>query len=274
VRGASHERDGRPNQDAVCVTDADDRRATVIAVSDGHGGARYVRSELGSAVAVDVGTTLTESWWAEHGRLLGPSDLPSAIREDLLPAIVGAWRQRCLEHAAAQPFSEKETATALGVDLEREPILSYGATLLLAVLTGDLVVLVQLGDGDVVVASPSGAARQPVPGDDRLVGGQTTSLCLPEAVADFRVTVLGDEEVGDLVLLATDGYGNSFAEPSWSAAVLADLRRQLADRGDEAVAADLPGWLAESAEAGGDDVTVAIAWRRNMWLDGPSPGHT
>ena len=49
------------------------------------------------------------------------------------------------------------------------------------------------------------------PGDDRLVAGETTSLCLATAADDFRHAFLPASAEPDLVLLATDGYGNSFA---------------------------------------------------------------
>ncbi|HEY4609378.1 MAG TPA: protein phosphatase 2C domain-containing protein, partial [Ilumatobacteraceae bacterium] len=49
VRGASHERNGKPNQDAVRVVQAKGSTpGLVAAVCDGHGGDRYVRSDVGS----------------------------------------------------------------------------------------------------------------------------------------------------------------------------------------------------------------------------------
>ena len=55
-RGSSHTGDS-PNQDAVLsrtVVTSDGTSTTIAAVSDGHGGARYVRSDLGAATAVKV----------------------------------------------------------------------------------------------------------------------------------------------------------------------------------------------------------------------------
>ena len=49
VRGASHERDGKPNQDAVRVVQVVGKTAGLVAaVCDGHGGNRYVRSDVGA----------------------------------------------------------------------------------------------------------------------------------------------------------------------------------------------------------------------------------
>ncbi len=50
--GGSHRATGAPNQDAVATFETDD--GVCVAVADGHGGARYVRSAIGSELAVDV----------------------------------------------------------------------------------------------------------------------------------------------------------------------------------------------------------------------------
>jgi hypothetical protein len=95
-----------------------------------------------------------------------------------------------------------------------------------------------------------------------LVGGQTTSLCLPDAARDFRGAMVGVHDRPVFVLLASDGYGNSFAEPDWAIGVARDLIRAFDRDGVGVVARNLPAWLRESAQAGGDDVTVAALTRR------------
>ena len=54
VRGSAHQRSGLPNQDAVDFGSSpkSDAPMTVLAVSDGHGGGRHFRSQVGSALAV------------------------------------------------------------------------------------------------------------------------------------------------------------------------------------------------------------------------------
>src|SRR4051812_29506315 len=53
VRGASHVRSGQPNQDALNWRPAAGSGPPVAAaVSDGHGGAKYLRSHVGSRFAV------------------------------------------------------------------------------------------------------------------------------------------------------------------------------------------------------------------------------
>ena len=59
------------------------------------------------------------------------------------------------------------------------------------------------------------------------------------------------------MLLSSDGYGNAFAG-DWHDRVGADLRGQVRDHGLATLEAAMPSWLAESAQVGGDDVTVAL----------------
>src|SRR5436309_2091126 len=55
IRGASHFRSGLPNQDAIGWSpESGAARELVIAVSDGHGSAKYFRSGTGAALAVQA----------------------------------------------------------------------------------------------------------------------------------------------------------------------------------------------------------------------------
>jgi hypothetical protein len=144
------------------------------------------------------------------------------------------------------------------VVLDANPVLAYGSTLLVALFSAERVHMAQIGDGDVVVVSAAGEVSAPMPGDSRLVAGETTSLCTPSARADFRfcsVPVVANPAV---VLLATDGYGTAFADPNWRTAVGRDFLAAVTDVGWELLGEQLPAWLSDSARVGGDDVSVAV----------------
>jgi protein phosphatase 2C-like protein len=231
--------------------------AVVAAVADGHGGRRYIRSEIGSAFAVQLAVDVVAA-------SLGSGSHPpiDELLEQLVPEIVHLWRTAVERHVSDHPFTAAEVARA-GTVLEGQPLTPYGSTLVVAVLYGSEIGIAQLGDGDLLVRTLSGSVLLPVPTDDRLVAGETTSLCLPGAEADFRYAFLGSEAQAGLVVLATDGYGNSFASDSWRDEVGADLADLVvADGGWTNVEAKLPAWLAESAEVGGDDVTAVVLVRR------------
>ncbi|MDQ2677606.1 MAG: protein phosphatase 2C domain-containing protein [Actinomycetota bacterium] len=275
VRGSQHVRTGLVNQDAVQVVALDAGvPLSVAAVADGHGGVRYVRSDVGSKLAVSIACRLG----ADAGRSLGAAPTVAAaqahLRTQFVDALIEQWRAAVFDHVATHPFTADESVTA-GVELvDADPLIAYGCTLLVSVLAPEWVAFVQIGDGDVVTVDRDGRATAPVPGDARLVGGETTSLCLPTARTDARIAV--SVPPPEMVLLASDGYGNSFASPAWMQETGSGFAEILRTSGLDDIIDRLPGWLAESAEAGGDDVTVALmvhgATPARGFLDGRSAG--
>jgi serine/threonine protein phosphatase PrpC len=254
-RGSAHG-EGVPNQDAVRVERAASAGGDVwvVAVADGHGGARYVRSDVGARTAVDVAVR-------HVAEALSDRDDPATVLREVVPGIVEEWRTQVAGDARDRPFTEDERAR--GSDGSAT---AYGATLLVAVVGGHGVAVAQVGDGDALVRS-HGFATRPVPGDDRLVAGETTSLCLDSAAEDFRYAVVPDSAEPDLVLLSTDGYGNSFAQADWWHGLVDDVADFVVRSGFERVADELPGWLEESARVGGDDVSAVLLVRDSLSED-------
>jgi hypothetical protein len=271
ARGSRHDRSGAPNQDASwreVVRHADDD-LVLMAVADGHGGARYVRSDVGSCLAVEIACQVARDLVTVTGQPWSRRALERHSREQLAPAIVDRWRSACLADLADRPFTDQECSLTTE-SMDHEPLLAYGSTLLLAILTATSSVVLQLGDGDCLVADHEGRVTLPMDADDRLVGGETTSLCLPTALSDFRFAS-ADGMDWPIVLLATDGYGVAFADPAWRQLVMRDLARAFRDRGAGHIEAKLPGWLADSASVGGDDATVVVAFRTGGIAGGSAP---
>ncbi len=249
-RGSSHTGEA-PNQDAVLVELLDEEQGSwVVAVSDGHGGPRYVRSHVGARLAVRVARDS-----AAAGLAGAPDQPPEQVLRGRVPALVEAWRRAVSEHLAEHPLDDGERGRA--DDLADRPYDVYGATLLVALVTPAGVGIAQVGDGDALLRV-NGYATRPVPGDDRLVAGATTSLCLETAEQDFRFAAVPGTVDIDLVLLASDGYGNSFAATDWWRTLVDDLSWFVDRHGFDDLDRQLPSWLADSAEVGGDDVSVAV----------------
>src|ERR1051326_1371056 len=109
-----HDRRGRPNQDAVASARAnEDPLVVVAAVSDGHGGDRYVRSAVGARLAVDTACSIAVE------RIAAGTSITSLLKE-LPKAIVSRWRELIAEELASNPFTLQERKRA-GVDLDDEP---------------------------------------------------------------------------------------------------------------------------------------------------------
>lgn len=247
--GARHHRDERPNQDAhlTCVRNYG---ATVV-VADGHGHRAHPRSGVGSALAARHLSELLD------GALPGLTDVATAetsVRDQIGPALVAAWRSSVEAHAAAHPFSADAPRDA------EETWLRYGTTLVAMAANADVVVVVQLGDGDAVVVSDSGEVLRPLPEDELLDGVRTTSLCQPDPLASLRVVALPAARMR-LGYVCTDGFGKPQLDDSWWRQVGTELADRATEHGADWLAEKLPGWLTEPAEVGGDDTTMAVLLR-------------
>ncbi len=273
VRGASHLRTGTPNQDACGYWLAEEsRESAILAVSDGHGSLKHFRSQTGAQLAVSTAV-------AHFQALITPADeaadrlaVALADEEDLARRLVEDWRSACSRHLQDHPFSAEELqavengeGSATRLEVERQPILAYGATLLVVVSVGGSMVWLQLGDGDILIVQEGRLTARPFPQDERLVGNRTTSLCQPEAWKELRVRSLRFGEGRPppaLVLLSTDGYANSFRTDDDFLLIGRDYLDMIHEMGLETVRGQLPEILKEASEQGsGDDITLGLLAR-------------
>jgi Protein phosphatase 2C len=256
-RGATHQRSGLPNQDAIAVRQIQPD-GLVAAVADGHGHHRHFRSARGSELAVAIACQAAAELAARLDDFEAASQIESDVLSTFVPAITGPWRAAVREDLAEQPFTIAEEEARAFAD---DALIAYGTTLLLAITWRNWLVLTQIGDGDIVCILPDGRALLPVPGDPSLDGRQTTSLCAPRAELEFRAAVVNTAITPLLgVLLATDGYGNAQLAEPWPDAVGSDLAEQIGDREPEWLAEQLPLWASQCASTDGsaDDTTIAL----------------
>lgn len=269
VRGSSHVRSGLPNQDsAACsVVEGDGARSTtaVVAVSDGHGGARHFRSQVGSALAVNISINVVRQFLTQFDGSAGAASLTQAHIDALQQTLVADWTQAVLSDFASNPFTAEELdpLDAQGEEsrasVEESPVLAYGATLLIAAGTEQLLIFLQLGDGEILSVSADGVTTRPLPQDERLVGNQTTSLCQPDAWNDFRSAWVVAPNLPALVLLSTDGYMNSFRSDEDFLKIGADYLQILREQGIASLNEEMPAILEEATRQGsGDDITLAV----------------
>lgn len=142
--------------------------------------------------------------------------------------------------------------------LGRNAFVAYGATLLVACAMESEIFFLQLGDGDFLTLDGTGTVSGVFPPDGKHMGNATTSLCLPNALEEFRY-YRWRTGLPKIILGSTDGYGNSFRSEADFHKALRDYARLIKDHGWEAVAGKLPEWLKETSEHGsGDDISVAL----------------
>src|SRR4029077_7401270 len=192
----------------------------VVAVADGHGHRRHFRSARGSQLAVTVACEAARELAARLDGYQTAAPIESEALGTLVPAITGGWRGAVREGVAADQFTPREQASRGGDD----PRIAYGSPLLLAIAGRRWLVLVQIGDGDIMGIQPDGRPLLPVPRDPSLDGRLTTSLCGPRAEDEFRAAVVDTSTTPLIgVMLATDGYGNAQVADPWTDAVSTDL---------------------------------------------------
>lgn len=247
VRGPAHERAQKPNQDAALWLPRTGHGSRVVgAVADGHGAAPHFRSEFGSQLAVEAVTELI-AWDLDDGEI-------DDFDQSLAGEIVQAWRQRVDAHLAAMPYDPP-------AELGYTP---YGATLLAIGANETQMLVLQIGDGDLLIGFPDGRMERPLEDDQGLIGEQTYSLCMSDAAERFRLATFWkteDRPLPNFVSLSTDGVAKSFRDDGAFEGAIASLR-DLAFQDWERTLAALPEWLAKvTTQGSGDDSTMCLAIR-------------
>ena len=212
VRGAAHQRTGLPNQDAVRIARAVNGLPLIVALADGHGSAKSFRSQHGARSAVAVALKVCGPL-CQLGNL---SQIKRRAEEQLPLELVRYWRAQVDRSLQRQPFTPRELEpldAAARRQVEANPYLAYGSTLLAVIVAPGFILYLQLGDGDILAVSADGEVERPLPRDERLIANETTSLCADKAWRDVRVGFQALAGVPPaLILAATDGYANAYRD--------------------------------------------------------------
>ncbi len=235
------------NQDAVAY-DAFAGRV-VVAVADGHGSADSPYSHLGAQVAVSTVCRLIKDAVSECDR----ASLNLVHKRALmLPMqIVQAWRQEVAITARQEGLNTGDAHRLW---------LQFGCTLVAAALHPKWILLLQIGDGDILLVEDGGKVHRFGEISDS-IGDATDSLCEPNAESKVRWSLLSVNNPKPLVLLCTDGYSKSFASREDFYTAGRDWMHLVRKFEPEAILEKLDEWLDETSEQGsGDDVTLAVAY--------------
>ena len=288
--GASHLRDGKPLQDSAKVLLK--KGYAVFSVADGHGGERYFRSDVGSHLAVEIAERKLSEL---RQKIIEFHDDSNDIKWDATISsveqnIIATWKIVVQKHFAEHPLSdeEKQLCTSLKIPLEsfaanhenvENSVASahtertaenaierlYGTTLISCLyipslsLTktekSSLWIAIQIGDGTCLIKKADGEINCPVPEDERLGFGMTTSLCSENAAKDFRHKY-GFEKL-DFICACTDGVQDSFT-PDGLQHFVQDIHDNINTYGAEREQQELEDFFPRLSEQGsGDDVSFA-----------------
>jgi serine/threonine protein phosphatase PrpC len=274
ARGASHEKSGQANQDAVRSKNprpGDD--TLLLAIADGHGSMRSFRSERGSALAAECALRELATFVDRLGLDAPISRVRNQAKTRWPKALITAWKAAVRADVEKNPFTPLDFAAfpdnpprvKPGEDLPTAAYLAYGATLVALVITPRYILYSQLGDGDILSVGKDGHVQRPLPRRHEFMANQTVSLCSHRAHLEFQIRI--DALRGPapaLIMLSTDGYANCFGDDEGFFKVGSDFLRYLRAEGPSFVKDKLEDWLRQSSRDGsGDDITVGLAAHDN-----------
>lgn len=284
-QGESHKATNKVCQD-FSYSEVNDRLAIAI-VCDGHGGARYFRSDIGSQYATEItkecvttfienidkklfqGAAFTQVYALnteiQNDNFAKKTKVDVAMRQ-LFSSIIYRWQTRILEHAESHPLTEEERDSLNPryiADFEAKQSLekTYGTTLMCYVQTDDYWFAFHVGDGKCIAFNHAGQWSEPIPWDDRCFLNKTTSLCDTDALDEFRYCYQGDGEFPVLVFLGSDGIDDSFGETTNMVNFYAQVAKMLAKESPEESMSTIESTLPElSAKGSQDDMSIACVY--------------
>lgn len=298
-QGAGHKAAGnKPCQD-FCFAWAEGQNAIGI-VSDGHGGARYFRSETGSRLAAEVTRecvrdfirSIDDSLFRDEPLIqrkaltAGPRDPDrrDVLFRELFASIKRKWHEKIARDADENPLTDAERAKVRPEYIEafmsrdgsgRRTGLdeTYGCTLICFARTASWWFAFHIGDGKCIAFSPDGKWSEPVPWDDEgCFLNSTTSLCNEGAEDEFRYCCGGKGTFPMAVFLGSDGLDGSFGELPDLANFYANILKAVWTSSDSGASKELKEALPELSRMGSqDDMSVVCCYDESMLV--PAVSH-
>ncbi|NEP60125.1 MAG: protein phosphatase 2C domain-containing protein [Symploca sp. SIO2G7] len=270
VQGASHKRKGLVNQDAIQSWQEEGSETglpLILAISDGHGSAKSFRSDQGSSLAVATAVKILQGFVDEESDRENLSAVKAFAQEQLPKRLVSTWRQKVEDHIQENPFRDEELTqletqedSSARQKVESNNLIAYGATILSVLVTQDYILYLQLGDGDIFCVDTFGETERPLRTNENLIANETTSLCTKEAWRNFDIEMVRhSESPPKMILVATDGYANSYPSEQEFLKIGNDYLGMIRQLGRETVKEQLENILERTSQGGsGDDITLGI----------------
>lgn len=255
VKGNLHTLRELPNQDAIDVKTLGD--ILVVSIADGHGSRTCFRSDTGSKMAVEVANVLVTDKLLKNNHDIDGIESGS---KELCKEVCALWSKTVLKHLGKNAFTDEEVENlndSKRRDLGRNALLAYGTTLMTVILSSNKIVVMNIGDGELLVKFKEKDDVK-VLNQSKRIGNETESLALPYAHRYYTINTYDSSDVV-AILAATDGYPNSFKQEKGYMKVIDDLLNIKKDHGIKAIQDNLENWLADTSKNGsGDDITACF----------------
>ena len=210
VIGASHKKKNIVNQDSISISKEE---PVTVAVSDGHGAKKYIRSHQGSHLATEAIIKVVKEALPLHNKM---PDIDGAIRH-IKNRFLIQWQEDVESLLETSPFSEEElkfleeNITEKDFRLLKEnPRLAFGCTFLCAIAYQENLVLIMYhGDGD-VMGLYNNKVKELSTYDSRNFAGGTLSLGSLKDASEIGHQILTGDDIPNLITISTDGIKNSY----------------------------------------------------------------
>lgn len=255
VKGNLHHIRKLPNQDAIDVKTLGD--ILLVSIADGHGSRTCFRSDTGSKMAVEVANVLVADKLLNSNHDLEALEKQSKM---LCKEICALWSKTVLRHLGKNAFLDDEVEClneSKRRDLGKNALLAYGTTLMTLILSKNKIIVINIGDGELLVKFKDKEDVK-VLNQSKRIGNETESLALPYAHRYYTVNTYDSSDV-IAILAATDGYPNSFKQEKGYMKVIDDLLQIKKSHGIKAIQDNLGTWLEDTSKNGsGDDITACF----------------
>ena len=283
--GDSHILTGKPCQD--CARSITNELYSMAIVSDGHGGERYFRSNIGSEYAVRITRDAVDEFVKEMNnqdscifanKAFTTSESDGRKTNDalrwLFSSIICRWNIAITEHALNNGLSKWELENLDEKYLtefenkRKEPDASfektYGCTLMAYVQTSSYWFAFQIGDGKCVSltkALDKLECTKPIPWDERCFLNKTTSLCDSQAIDGFRYCYQGDGNFPLAVFLGSDGMDDTYGDEEGLYNFYIELYKLILQKGAKEAKRELKKSLPFISKHGSkDDMSIACVY--------------
>ncbi|WP_289189178.1 protein phosphatase 2C domain-containing protein [Xylanibacter rodentium] len=279
-RGFSHIATDKPCQD--CAYAESVGSLSMAIVSDGHGGDRYFRSDVGSKLLVEITAEAIRQFSELGGGYGGLHILTSEDNSEsnigydvvnhklrwLFSSIIAQWNTAIEKHFEEHPLTEWELSHI--EDKYRSEFLkaqshekTYGCTLMAFFRTSTYWIAFQIGDGKLLTLNMVGEEpvfNQPVPWDEKCFLNKTTSICDSNALDEFRYCYCSDKSFPAAVFLGSDGLDDTYGDGELLENFYMNVLLEIA-RGKEKAQKTLESDLPEISKRGSkDDMSVAVVY--------------
>jgi hypothetical protein len=274
VQGATHKNLGIPNQDAVNYSqNTPENLPVILSVADGIGSPDFFRSDRGSRFAVETAVE-SANQLIDHVRAMDELS-ENVIRDQFCRTFTRHWMERVIKDYHEDPpentvieSNERKAnfyyqSTGFENDTQKSEAIAaypYSTTSITLIATPQFLIVVQIGNGDVLMIEPAGVISRPFPVVLQDIG--VLSVSVPESWKLFEIWHK-DNSDGSLpvaVFLTTDGYRDSYDfEQDFEKYCISVFHDFFTQYDVETIQEGVSSVLYRvSLEGSGDDVTIGI----------------